>query len=97
MHSCLSVSVCAFVYSTCPFLHCEVNNTVITIIPNLLNVCRVNLVYWLMCLLGISALLPYNVMLTEAEYFIVRTHQPPTITALADNFETVIVNCYTIA
>lgn len=52
--------------------------------------------YWLMCLLGISALLPYNVMLTEAEYFTVRTHQEPTIELIADNFETILVNSYTI-
>eukprot|EP00884_Botryococcus_braunii_P022491 jgi/Botrbrau1/8926/Bobra.0148s0039.1 len=57
---------------------------------------RVNLVYWLMCLLGISALLPYNVMLTEAEYYTVRTHQEPTIEILADNFETILVNSYTV-
>lgn len=52
---------------------------------------RGKIVYGILCLLGVATLLPWNVFITENEFFDVRVHQPPTYSALADNFETSIV------
>lgn len=53
--------------------------------------CRGKLVYGILCLLGVATLLPWNVFITENEFFDIRVHQPPTYHAIADNFETAIV------
>ena len=47
--------------------------------------------YGVCCLLGLGTLLPWNVFITEKQYFDVRVQQPPTQPALADNFENIIV------
>ncbi|KAK9821266.1 hypothetical protein WJX74_005355 [Apatococcus lobatus] len=57
---------------------------------------RASLVYIIMVLLGLATLLPYNVFLTETEYFTVRGHQAPYPRSLADQFETWAVNIYMI-
>ena len=47
--------------------------------------------YGVCCLLGLGTLLPWNLFITEKQYFDVRVQQPPTQAALADNFENIIV------
>jgi hypothetical protein len=44
-----------------------------------------------MALLGLANLLPWNVFISQPEYFNVRVHQLPTLQALADGVETAIV------
>jgi hypothetical protein len=39
----------------------------------------------------LGTLLPWNLFITEKQYFDVRVQQPPTQPALADNFENIIV------
>ena len=53
-------------------------------------------VYGVCCLLGLGTLLPWNVFITEKQYFDVRVQQPPTQPALADNFENIIVVSFQI-
>ena len=57
---------------------------------------RLGLVYGVCCLLGLSTLLPWNVFITEKQFFSVRVQQPPTQPALADNFENIIVVAFQI-
>ena len=57
---------------------------------------RLGLVYGVCCLLGLSTLLPWNVFITEKQFFNVRVQQPPTQPALADNFENIIVVAFQI-
>ena len=44
-----------------------------------------------MCLLGVAALLPWNVFITENDFFDVRVHVDPTFPRIADSFESAIV------
>ncbi len=44
-----------------------------------------------MCLLGVATLLPWNVFITENEFFDIRVHVKPTYRSIADNFESAIV------
>eukprot|EP00884_Botryococcus_braunii_P019606 jgi/Botrbrau1/6329/Bobra.0339s0036.1 len=55
------------------------------------SVDRFYLVYWILTLLGLANLLPFNVFISQPEYFAVRTHQVPTVPWLADGIETSIV------
>ena len=32
--------------------------------------------YWILCLLGVATLLPWNVFITESEFFDIRVHVP---------------------
>ncbi|CAK0783744.1 hypothetical protein CVIRNUC_006943 [Coccomyxa viridis] len=52
---------------------------------------RSSSVYWILCLLGVATLLPWNVFITESEFFDIRVHVPPTYGSIADSFETAIV------
>ena len=36
-------------------------------------------------------MLPWNVFITESEFFDIRVHVPPTYGSIADSFETAIV------
>lgn len=58
--------------------------------------CRFRLVYITFGILGIGTLLPWNVVLTETDYFLVRSHVPPTAPSIANNFPAVLANSYTI-
>ena len=49
------------------------------------------MVYIICCLLGLGTLLPFNVLITEQQFFSVRTHVPPTTLAFADNITNLIV------
>jgi hypothetical protein len=49
------------------------------------------MVWSIFCLLGVAALLPWNVFITVNDYFDVRVHAPPTYASLADGFENAIV------
>jgi len=57
---------------------------------------RYGLVYGVCCLLGLSTLLPWNVFITEKQFFSVRAQQLPTQPAVADNFTSVIVVAFQI-
>ncbi|CAL8462012.1 g1543 [Coccomyxa elongata] len=48
-------------------------------------------VYGILCLLGVATLLPWNVFITENEFFDIRVHVKPTYRSIADNFESAIV------
>lgn len=48
----------------------------------------------IICLLGISSLLPWNVLITQAEYLFVRAHQQPTNHWAADQIVTLVANSY---
>lgn len=49
------------------------------------------MVWAIMCLLGVATLLPWNVFITETDFFNVRVHVPPTYHAIADGmFENAI-------
>lgn len=52
---------------------------------------RGKVVYGILSLLGVATLLPWNVFITENEYFDVRVHIKPTYPSVADNFESSIV------
>ncbi len=52
---------------------------------------RGKVVYSILSLLGVATLLPWNVFITENEYFDVRVHIKPTYPSVADNFESSIV------
>ena len=52
---------------------------------------RSSSVYWILCLLGVATLLPWNVFITESEFFDIRVHVLPTYGSIADSFETAIV------
>ncbi|CAL5222718.1 g5121 [Coccomyxa viridis] len=52
---------------------------------------RSRVVYWILCLLGVATLLPWNVFITESEFFDIRVHVPPTYDKIADSAETAIV------
>ena len=52
---------------------------------------RSRMVYWILCLLGVATLLPWNVYITESEFFDIRVHVPPTYNGIADSCETAIV------
>jgi len=54
------------------------------------------MVYWILCLLGVATLLPWNVFITESEFFDIRVHVPPTYDRVADSFETAIVLVFQI-
>lgn len=47
------------------------------------------LAYAIMVLQGLASAIPWNVYITETEYFNLRAHQPPTQQLLADNLETI--------
>jgi equilibrative nucleoside transporter 1/2/3 len=47
---------------------------------------RFGLVYGILVILGIGTLLPWNVMITEKEFFDVRLHVEPYLPAVAGNF-----------
>ena len=49
------------------------------------------MVYWILCLLGVATLLPWNVFITESEFFDIRVHVSPTYDRIADSCETAIV------
>lgn len=51
--------------------------------------CRWLLAYAIMVLQGLASAIPWNVYITETEYFNLRAHQPPTQQLLADNLETI--------
>jgi hypothetical protein len=53
--------------------------------------CRGSAVYGILCLMGVATLLPWNVFITENEFFNIRVHQPPTYITIADSFETAVV------
>ena len=53
--------------------------------------CRSSMVYWILCLLGVATLLPWNVFITESEFFDIRVHVSPTYDRIADSCETAIV------
>ena len=57
---------------------------------------RLQLVYITFGALGVATLLPWNVVLTETEYFLVRSHQAPFSQRIADNFPSVLANSYTL-
>ena len=61
-----------------------------------LVLCRSRIVYWILCLLGVATLLPWNVFITESEFFDIRVHVPPTYDRVADSFETAIVLVFQI-
>ena len=47
------------------------------------------LAYSIMVLHGLASAIPWNVYITETEYFSLRVHEPPTQQLVADNFETI--------
>jgi equilibrative nucleoside transporter 1/2/3 len=47
---------------------------------------RFGLVYGILVMLGIGTLLPWNVMITEKEFFDVRLHVEPADARIAGNF-----------
>jgi equilibrative nucleoside transporter 1/2/3 len=46
-------------------------------------------VYAIVVLQGLASAVPWNVFVTESEYFGLRVHVPPSSRVLADNFENV--------
>ena len=50
---------------------------------------RWHLVYVIVVLQGLASAVPWNVFVTESEYFGLRVHVPPYSRVLADNFENV--------
>ena len=50
---------------------------------------RWHIVQLIVILQGLAAALPWNVYVTEAEFFTLRVHIPPFNRVLADNFENV--------
>ncbi len=50
---------------------------------------RWHLVYAIIVLQGLASAVPWNVFVTESEYFGLRVHVPPFSRILADNFENV--------
>ncbi len=56
-----------------------------------LVLCSSRIVYWILCLLGVATLLPWNVFITESEFFDIRVHVSPTYDKIADSAETAIV------
>ncbi len=50
---------------------------------------RWHLVYSIIVLQGLASAVPWNVFVTESEYFGLRVHVPPFSRVLADNFENV--------
>lgn len=48
--------------------------------------CRYGLVYGILVILGIGTLLPWNVFITETEFFDVRLHVEPSSPTIANNF-----------
>jgi len=50
---------------------------------------RWNIVYTIIVLQGLASAVPWNVYVTESEYFGLRVHVPPYSRILADNFENV--------
>ncbi|KAK9906501.1 hypothetical protein WJX75_002983 [Coccomyxa subellipsoidea] len=50
---------------------------------------RWHLVYAIVVLQGLASAVPWNVFVTESEYFGLRVHVPPSSRVLADNFENV--------
>lgn len=51
-----------------------------------LSVRRFGLVYGILVILGIGTLLPWNVFITETEFFDVRLHVEPSSPAIANNY-----------
>lgn len=47
---------------------------------------RFGLVYAILVILGVGTMLPFNVFMTEAEFFNVRMHVPPYNPVVSDNF-----------
>ena len=52
--------------------------------------------YGICCLLGLGTLLPFNVLITEQQFFTVRTHVAPTAAVFADNVTNLIVVSFQI-
>lgn len=48
--------------------------------------CRFGLVYGILVVLGIGTLLPWNVFITETEFFDVRLHVEPISPTIANNY-----------
>ncbi len=48
--------------------------------------CRFGIVYFIFLLLGTGVLLPFNVFLTEKEFYDVRLQVPPFNSFVVDNF-----------